>query len=229
MPGHRCYSPLSLSLSLSDISFAVSVLARHLRNPLVGHLGAAKNLLRYIINTKDLGITYSRSESNTFEIEGYCDSDYANLFMSGKQEILTRRSVTGFVFLVNGAPISWQSKKQITVARSTDEAEYQAMATAASQALWLRKLLAEVHPPATKLQVFCDNQAALEHVKNPGSKNKTKHVDIQHQFVLDRITRQDLNFTWIPSEENTADMFTKALRRDSFVKLREKLGLKVIA
>ena len=133
--------------------------------------------------------------------------------------------MTGFVFLINGTPVAWQSRKQQTVSRSTDEAEYQAMAAAASMGLWLRKQLAEIEPPAIKLQMFADNQAAIAHVHNPGSLRKTKHVDITHQFVLDRLTRGDLDFTYVPSAENIADIFTKGLVKETFEKLRNKMGV----
>jgi hypothetical protein len=208
-----------------DISFAVNTLSRHLRNPGERHLGLAKVLLRYCLTSKHLGLTYGKSLSPdcSLTLIGYSDSDHANFNLPELDEKLTRRSVTGFVFLANGTPVSWQSKKQVTVARSSDEAEYQAMATAASQALWLRKLLAEIERPARKLQMFCDNTAALAHVHSPGSINKTKHVDIQYQFVLDRHTRGDLQFSYIPTAENLADIFTKGLTRVPFQRLKDKL------
>lgn len=208
-----------------DIAFAVSTLSRHLRNPCVKHLGMARDLLRYTLSTRTLGLVYGPPPSppHSLSVVGYSDSDYANSTLPVPGEQLTRRSVTGFVFLANGTPISWQSKKQVTVARSSDEAEYQAMATSASQALWLRKLLAELEPPARILKMFCDNMAALTHVRSPGSMNKTKHVDVQFQFVLDRLTRGDLSFQYIHTSLNVADIFTKGLTRLPFEKLRSFL------
>lgn len=210
-----------------DISFAVSALSRHLSSPLPSHMGMAKQVLRYVINTDDYGLTFGPSTStadNSVELVGYSDSDYGSDFLHSPGTI-TRRSVTGFVFLINGTPVAWQSRKQQTVSRSTDEAEYQAMAAAASMGLWLRKQLAEIEPPAIKLQMFADNQAAIAHVHNPGSLRKTKHVDITHQFVLDRLTRGDLDFTYVPSSENIADIFTKGLVKETFEKLRNKMGV----
>lgn len=208
-----------------DISFAVNTLARHLRSPCTKHMGLAKQVIRYLLTTRTLGLVYGKplSPDASLTITGYSDSDYANFTLPEAQEKLTRRSVTGCVFLSNGTPVSWQSKKQVTVSRSSDEAEYQAMATTASQALWLRKLLAEIEPPARRLLIFCDNTAALTHVLTPGSINKTKHVDVQYQFVLDRHTRGDLEFKWIPSSENLADIFTKGLRSTLFTTLKNKL------
>ena len=208
-----------------DISFAVNTLARHLRCPGAKHMGLAKQLLRYTLSTKNLSLVYGKplSPDKSLTLVGYSDSDYANFTLPEPGEKITRRSVTGFAFLSNGTPISWQSKKQVTVSRSSDEAEYQAMATAASQALWLRKILAEVEPPARKIKMFCDNTAALTHVNSPGSMNKTKHVDVQHQFVLDRLTRGDLDFEYIHTSLNLADIFTKGLTRVPFERLRTLL------
>lgn len=210
-----------------DISFAVNTLARHLRNPTEAHMHHAKKLLRYVLTTKHLSLVYGKpsNPNKLIDIEGYSDSNYANPTFSAPGETFTRRSVSGSVFLANGTPICWSSKKQVTVARSTDEAEYQAMAASASQALWLRKLLAEFEPPARVLKVFCDNMASLTHVLSPGSMNKTKHVDVQFQFVLDRLTRGDLSFEYVPSADNIADIFTKGLSRPAFEKLRSKLFL----
>jgi hypothetical protein len=208
-----------------DISFAVNTLAKHLKSPCEKHMGLAKHLLRYVLCTKDLCLTFHRSTSSTspLTLTGFSDSDFANATLPTSAESITRRSVSGVLFLANGSPILWLSKKQVTVARSSDEAELQAMATAASQGLWLRKLYAEIAPPALKMIIYCDNQTALTHVDNPGSLNKTKHVDLQHQFVLDRQTRGDLTFTYIPSNENLADMLTKGLTRDRFQYLRNKI------
>lgn len=208
-----------------DISFAISTLARHMKSPCVKHWGLAKDLLRYVLATRDLSLTFHRSppHSEPLSLIGYSDSDFGNNCLPTSTELITRRSVTGFIFLSNGTPISWSSKKQVTVARSSDEAEYQALATSTSQALWLRKLLAEINPPARKLLMFCDNQAALTHVRNPGSINKSKHIDITYQFVLDRQTRGDIEFDYIHTSKNLADIFTKALPRDAFQSLRYKI------
>ena len=231
LPPDNAYASLIGSLlylancTRPDICFAVNTLSRHLRAPFKKHLNLALHLLRYVLSTRDYSLVFGKPLSPTKPITlvGYSDSDFANATLPEPGANLTRRSVTGFVFFSNGTPISWQPKKQVTVARSTDEAEYQAMATSASQALWLRKLQSEITPPAPKIPMFCDNMAALTHVLTPGSINKSKHVDIQYQFVLDRHTRGDLEFSWIPSKENRADIFTKALTRDPFNSLRKLL------
>ena len=120
-----------------DISFVTGSLARYMANPTTVHWQAAKGVLRYLAGTADYGITFGGS--GNMEMIGYCDdADYAG-------DIDTRRSTTGFVFTLNGGAISWQSKRQPTVAASTTEAEYMAAAAAVKEGLWLRKLLSDLN------------------------------------------------------------------------------------
>lgn len=109
------------------------------------------------------------------------------------------------------------------MARSTDDAEYVGLATTASNGLWLRKLLGEITGRFEQMQIFGDNTAALGHIEAPGSINRSKHVDICYQFVLDRALRHDLKFGYVSSTENVADLFTKALSGAAFLKLRSML------
>jgi hypothetical protein len=124
--------------------------------------------------------------------------------------------------------VAWQSKRQPTVARSSDDAEYAAMAGAASTGLWLRKLMAEITGSASIMQLYGDNQATLKHIEAPGSLNKSKHVDVAYQFVLDRAIRNDLRFSYVRSVENVADILTKALGSVAFSYLRNKMGVEKI-
>ena len=212
-----------------DISFAVGTLARHLRNPFSVHLKAVKHLLRYCISTIDYGLCFggNPNSSDPVEVFGFSDSDYGSAKMPVADEVLTRRSVSGFVFLSNGTPVAWQRKRQPTVSRSSDDAEYIAMANAASTGLWLRKLYGEMSGSFKTLTIFGDNTATLKHIEDPGSINRSKHVDIAYQFVLDRADMNDLKFVYVPSTENTTDLLTKDLTTILFTYLRNKLGFQL--
>jgi len=213
-----------------DISFAVGTLARHLRSPHSSHLKAAKHLLKYCISTSDYGLCFGMNNhsDNPVEVLGFSDSDYANAKMPVSGDVITRRSVSGYVFLSNGTPVAWQSKRQPIVSRSSDDAEYIAMANAASTGLWLRKLYGEMSGSFKTLTIYGDNTATLKHIEDPGSINRSKHIDIAYQFALDRAIRNDLKFIYVPSSENTADIFTKALATGLFTYLRNKLGVKAV-
>jgi len=209
-----------------DISFAVGVLSRHMARPEENHLKMAKYLLRYCINTKEVGLEFGPSTGsgvNPLSVVGYSDTDYGMDRFAVAGQPITRRSVGGFTFLINGTPVIWQSKKQPVMARSTDDAEYVGLATTASNGLWLRKLLGEITGRFEQRQIFGDNTAALGHIEAPGSINRSKHVDICYQFVLDRALRHDLKFGYVLSTENVADLFTKALSGAAFLKLRSML------
>eukprot|EP00798_Chlamydomonas_sp_ICE-L_P011880 gene11880-biopygen9845 len=210
-----------------NISYAVGIMARHMRTPHFAHLKSAKHLLKYCIATQDLGLSFgSDVSSGLMNVVGYSDSDYANAKLPVVDETVTRRSTSGFVFMSNGTPVAWQSKRQPVVARSSDDAEYIAMANAASTGLWLRKLYGEMSGSVFQcMTIFGDNTATLKRIEDPGSINRSKHIDIAFQFVLDRAIRHDLKFIYVASSENTADVFTKALTFSVFSYLRNKLGL----
>ena len=135
-----------------DIAFAVGAIARHAAHPNRSHWNAAMHLVRYLLSTKDTGLTYVRAPSPTvlFSAEGFCDSDYAG-------DVESRRSTTGYIFTAVGGAISWSSRIQPTVATSTMEAEYMSAASAAKEALWIRKLLAELGCSQPCVQIGCDN------------------------------------------------------------------------
>eukprot|EP00798_Chlamydomonas_sp_ICE-L_P016736 gene16736-biopygen25671 len=187
-----------------DISYAVGIMARHMRTPHFAHLKSAKHLLKYCIATQDLCLSFGFDvSSGLMNVVDYSDSDYANAKLPVVHETVTRRS--------------------------SDDAEYIAMANAASTGLWLRKLYGEMSGSVFQcMTIFGDNTATLKHIEDPGSINRSKHIDIAFQFVLDRAIRHDLKFIYVASSENTADVFTKALTFSVFSYLRNKLGLQHI-
>jgi len=130
-----------------------------------------------MVGTVERGIIYGPSES---ELEGYCDADYVG-------DIDTRRSTMGYVFILNGG-ISWSSRLQATVAMSTAEAEYMAAAQAVKEALWLRKLIADIGISLKTNQMHKDNQAALTILKNPIASARSKHIDIVYHLARERVT-----------------------------------------
>jgi transposase InsO family protein len=183
-----------------DIAFAVSALSRHMANPTRVHYNAAKSVLRYLSGTAGLGIEYGRVGG----FEGWCDADFAG-------DLATRRSTTGFVFLLSGGAISWQSKLQPTVAASTTEAEYMAASSAVREGLWFRQLLADFGVSVGVVQMFGDNQAALTLVSNPVITARSKHIDVMHHFVRERVLRGEVSFSYCPTTEQVADCLTKSL------------------
>jgi len=169
---------------------------------------AAKGVLQYLRGATRLGVVYGDDKP----LQGYVDADWAG-------DIDARRSTTGFVFTLNGGPISWTSKRQSTVATSTAEAEYVAAAMATKEALWLRKLLSELGVDGDAVPMGEDNQACLALVNNPEATVRTKHVDVAHNVVRDYVARGEVTFYFLPSADMPADGMTKPLPAPAFTLL----------
>ena len=191
-----------------DISFATGSLARYMSNPTTVHWQAAKGVLRYLAGTPDHGITFGGTGVD-LELYGYCDADYAG-------DIDTRRSTTGYVFTLNGGAISWQSKRQPTVAASTTEAEYMAAAAAVKEGLWLRKILNDLGLTFKTVSILADNQSAIKILRNPISSLRSKHIDMIHHFARERVMRNEVMFSYTPTSMMIADVLTKALSGEKF-------------
>jgi hypothetical protein len=199
-----------------DITQAVGALARYMANPTENHWEAGKGVLRYLAGTEKIGIKFGPEK---FGVIGYADADYAG-------DIDTRRSTTGYVFLLNGGAISWSSRLQPTVAASTTEAEYMAAAFAVKEALWLRKLMKDLGQEVPTMKIYGDNQSALKLLKNPIASSRSKHIDVIYHFARERVERNEVCFSYINTEEMVADILTKSLPENKFEKCRDRMGLR---
>ena len=144
----------------------------------------------------------------------YVDADHAN-------DPDSRRSITGYVLTLAGAPISWQSRQQVSVALSSMEAEYMAACAAAQEALWLRMLLTDLGVDTVKpISLKEDNQAAIAFSKNPGDHKRSKHIDTRCHFVREKVASGELTLDYILTDAQLADIFTKVLDVTIFKRLR---------
>ena len=150
---------------------------------------------------------------------GFSDSDWAG-------DVEDRKSTTGYVFHLGSGVISWSSKKQQVVSLSTAEAEYMTATSCATQAVWLRRLLAEVNPNQVHpTMIFCDNKSAIALTKNPVFHDRSKHIDIKFHYIRDLVRDNEIAVEFCKSEEQVADILTKPLRIEVFLRLKKKLGL----
>ena len=188
-----------------DIGFAVGMLGRYQSNPGIEHWRAAKKVMRYLQGTKEYMLTYS--SSNHLEVVGYSDSDFAGCLDS-------RKSTSGYVFLLAGGAISWRSVKQSLTASSTMEAEFVACYEATSQALWLRNFitgLRVVDSISKPMRIYCDNSAAVFFSKNNKSGSRNKHIDIKYFVVRENVQNHRIIIEHIRTELMIADPMTKGL------------------
>ena len=154
-------------------------------------------------------------------MRGYSDADWAG-------DLDTRRSTSGYVFQIGDSTVSWSSKRQSTVAKSTAEAEYVALSFATQEAVWLRQLLDSLGFPARDATViFEDNNGAIDLSRNDKYHNRTKHIDISHHFVRERVESKEIDVLPCNTNDMVADILTKGIPRVQFEKLREMLGVGV--
>ena len=200
-----------------DLSFAVSLLSRFQSNPGLEHWKGLMHVIGYIRNTLDYSLTYTCDADVT--PTAFVDSDYG-----GCRD--TRRSTSGYVFIMAGAPVTWSSKRQATVALSTVEAEYVAMSRCAQQMVWMQSWLDEVGIAHTTPGVIeGDNRGAIALTKHTRDHGKVKHIDIRHHYIRELVERNTITLNQIPSTENPADLFTKPLSRDHHHRFLHQLAI----
>ncbi|RVW67581.1 Retrovirus-related Pol polyprotein from transposon RE2 [Vitis vinifera] len=193
-----------LTITRPDISFPVSVVSQFLQSPCDSHWDAVIRILRYIKSTPGQGVLYE-NRGHT-QVVGYTDADWAG-------SPTDRRSTSGYCVFIGGNLISWKSKKQDVVARSSAEAEYRAMALATCELIWLRHLLQELRfGKDEQMKLICDNQAALHIASNPVFHERTKHIEVDCHFIREKIASGCVATSFVNSNDQLADIFTKSLR-----------------
>ncbi|RVW24942.1 Retrovirus-related Pol polyprotein from transposon TNT 1-94 [Vitis vinifera] len=179
-------------------------------------LGCRNPYLRYIKSTPGQGVLYE-NRGHT-QVVGYTDADWAG-------SPTDRRSTSGYCVFIGGNLISWKSKKQDVVARSSAEAEYRAMALATCELIWLRHLLQELRfGKDEQMKLICDNQAALHIASNPVFHERTKHIEVDCHFIREKIASGCVATSFVNSNDQLADIFTKSLRGPRIKYICNKLG-----
>ena len=203
-----------------DISYAVGYVSRFMSKPLKSHLLTAKRILRYINGTIHYGVLFPYSKDNgKLELSGFSDADWCG-------DKVDRRSTSGYLFKFQNAPVSWCSKKQSVIALSSCEAEYVAGSLAACQANWLQSLLSEMNIIEDITVVLkIDNKSAINLAKNPVSHGKSKHIETRFHFLRDQVTKGKLKLEYCSTDNQQADILTKVVKRDQFLKLIREMGV----
>lgn len=231
-----------------DVSYAVAQCARYSSDPKPEHWTACLRVLRYLKGTSEYGLHYHNHETHylgqkeangkvkmsdlkqpfsyassyypgdsNVHVFGYSDADYAN-------NVDNRRSITGYVFVFAGAPLTLNSMTQHSVALSTMEAEYFAVCKAVQEAIYLRMLFEESGMKVdTPLVIKEDNQSCIAFTKNPGDHSRTKHIDVRACFVRQWVDYGELVLEGVDTKEQLADVFTKALDTKQYQFLRDHL------
>eukprot|EP00253_Pinus_taeda_P014360 PITA_14360 len=186
----------------------------------LGHLHYVLGL--QVLQSKE-GISLSQSNAKAAPLlVGFTDSDWA-----GDPD--DRKSTAGYVFTLGSGPITWACKKQAAISLSSAEAEYRGAVEASKEALWLRQILSEFgfeqqHPTT----LWCDNQSAIQLCKDPVQHQRSKHIELHMHFIRKLIHDHVLEVQYCSTDDQVADIFTKALTEAKFTKLRYLLGVQEV-
>nr|CAB3463731.1 unnamed protein product [Digitaria exilis] len=205
-----------LTMTRPDIAYAVQQLCLHIHAPHDVHATMLKRVLRYIKGTPSVGVHLRATSSSS--LTAYSDADWA-----GCPD--TRRSTSGFCVFLGDSLVSWSSKRQPTVSRSSAEAEYRGVANAVAECSWLRSLLGELGcPVGSATIVFCDNVSAVYMSRNPVHHKRTKHIELDIHFVREKVALGEVRVLHVPSSGQFADVFTKGLPTALFIDFSNNWG-----
>ena len=205
-----------LTFTCPDISYVVSLVSQFMHAPTMQDLQLVKRILRYLKGSLDIGILMSNNQST--EISAYIDADWV-------VSHIDKKSTTGYCTFVGGNLVTWKSKKQNVIARSSAEAEYRAMIVTACELISLKSLVSDLgflhHAP---MSLMCDNQAAMHIATNPVFHERTKHIEVDCHFIKAQVQTQVIQTQFTQSHDQLADLFTKALPSHQCHRLLSKLG-----
>lgn len=207
-----------LTFTRPELNYIVHILSQFMKTPLQDHWLAALRVVRYLKGCPAQGIMLS--SKSDLNLTAYCDADWSACPLS-------RRSLSAYVVLLGDSLVSWKTKKQRTVSRSSAESEYRAMADTTCELKWLKRLLRQFgFSHSRPIRMFCDSQSAIHIAKNPVFHERTKHVENDCHFVRDAVQAKFLTMEHISTKNQPADLLTKPLPTPTFQHLLSKLGIR---
>ena len=190
-----------------------------MHNPSKEYLGVVIRILRYLKSSPGSGLMFRKH--GHLEVEGHSDAEWA-----GSSD---RKSTSRYFTFVGGNLVTWRSKKQKVVALSSAEAEFRGISKGVCELLWLRSLLTEIgYPLSIVTNLYCDNRAAIQIAQNPVQHDRTKHVEIDRHFIKEKLEAKIIKLPFVKSEDQLADVLTKAVSSRVFYNSLGKLGIENI-
>ena len=208
-----------VTITRPELSFSMNKVSQYMACPLDIHWKAVKRILRYLNGSIDYGL---HIKSSDFKLSGFSDSNWAS-------NVDDRRSTSGYCVYFGGSLVSWCSKKQRVVSRSSTEAEYRSLAYLVSEITWIRFLLQELNIPVPVPVIWVDNLSTIALASNPVLHSRAKHIELDIHFVRDKVVAKEVELRHVPSFDQVADILTKPLSQQFFTRLRNKLGVYSLA
>ncbi|KAJ1523158.1 hypothetical protein ONE63_001049 [Megalurothrips usitatus] len=203
-----------------DLAFAVNYCSRFVENPSPENVNDLKRILRYLRGTMDNGIMFHKIEDSQVQIsiQAFCDADYAGSGTSGKC-----KSTSGYVLFCGQGPITWCSRRQATVASATSEAEFIAAAECCKEIQYVKSLLKELTGKELSTTLHVDNQSTIKMIQAGQLNKKSKHLQVRYFYLSEAYDEGLFQLRYCPTNENIADIFTKALNTTKFANLSHHL------
>jgi hypothetical protein len=180
------------------------------------HLDSARRVIQYLQDRTNFSLRFEGNDSNEYDIIIYSDSNHAN-------DKSDRKSTGGWITMYNGRPICWQSKKQSIVALSSSEAELYAICEAVKEALFIKQWFETYIGVTPNIEIKGDNQGSLLTADHNTNHNNTKHISIKYLFVREEICDNSIVLTYVDTQNQLADILTKATSTKIFKNLSSKL------
>jgi hypothetical protein len=218
-----------MTITRPDLNYVVGVVSQFMQTPRKPHLDVVRRILRYIKHTLQCGIFYEAKSQ--LQIHGYTNADWVG-------NVSYRRSTSGFMFSFGSGAVSWSSKKQPIVPLSNTEAEYRGAAIATPllgncvagafgrEVVWLQKLLSDLGQSVdAPIVIYCDNISSILLANNPVYHARTKHIEVHYHFIREKILAKEIDLIHVSTEDQVANIFTKALGTDKLKKFRKMFGV----
>ncbi|CAJ2638271.1 unnamed protein product [Trifolium pratense] len=206
-----------LSHTRPDIAFSVSVVSQFMHSPFEEHLEVVYRILRYLKANPGKGLFFKKTSERNVSIFTY--ADWAG-------SVTDRRATSGYFTYVWGNLVTWRSKKQGVVARSSAKAEFRAMDQGICEGLWIHRVLEELKMKIElPLKLYSDSKAAISIAHNPVQHDRTKHIEIDQHFIKEKLDAGIICLPFVTSTQQTANILTKSLARPTFELLIDKLGM----